>query len=748
MNLQTQLLESITRAQSRFIAEEDANVLYDGLLQDLLELTASDYGFVAETAPEDDGRSCVRTRAIRNAAWDAATRRFFEAKVERRFELRDPDTIHGTVLRSGKPVICNDPENHPRAGSLPPGLGALNNFMGLPLHGRRRLTGMVGVANRPGGYDDRLAELLQPYLATCANIMEAHHAGGQRRKVENELRTAGERTRAILENIVEGIITTDETGRMEAVNRSAERIFGYRADELIGRNIRMLMPSPEGDAASDTQRRSRAGGEAGVIGGGREVAGRRKDGAVFPLELSVSEIRLAGNRIFTRVVRDITERKEVDRLKSDFVSVVSHELRTPLTSIRGSLGLMEGGVFGELPSKALEVLQIARTNSDRLIRLINDILDLEKIESKKIDLRIETLDAWELVRTTLREMHGMAAESGIELRPHLEPVPEIRGDRDRLVQVLKNLLSNAIKHSPPESRVDIRVSPRGGGRVRISVADSGPGIHPDLLPRVFDKFYQIDSSDSRARGGTGLGLPIARGIVEQHGGEIGGSSEPGKGSLFYFDLPAARPAAAEPATDRGERPRVLVVEDDGLVAKFLADFLSDEGYEPLCAGSISQAERLLAGSPPAAALVDAALPDGSGLELVGRLAGMGGAQKTPVIVVSGWSGDDGTDPGLLAFDRILKPFDDRELARTIRTVLRREDRVTVLVVDDDPAIREMALTLLDGEGLRCLSASSGTEAVAIARETRPDMIILREGFILAVRELLGVLLPVPEPQRT
>jgi PAS domain S-box-containing protein len=243
------------------------------------------------------------------------------------------------------------------------------------------------------------------------------------------------------------------------------------------------------------------------------------------------------------VATDVTERLRAQRMKDEFVSIVSHELRTPLTSIRGSLGLLEGGVAGELPAKARELVRIARSNSDRLIRLINDILDLDKMEAGRLELRREPIEVGPLVDAVVAEMSGYAQATGVTVAVEVRAPEPIHGDRDRLAQVLVNLMSNAIKFSPEGERVEVRAFPapsQASGRVRVSVTDHGPGIARADVPKLFQKFHQLDASDARRRGGSGLGLVIAKRLVEAHHGHIGVDSEVGRGSTFYFEVPVYR----------------------------------------------------------------------------------------------------------------------------------------------------------------------------------------------------------------
>ena len=237
---------------------------------------------------------------------------------------------------------------------------------------------------------------------------------------------------------------------------------------------------------------------------------------------------------------DVTERLEIERMKNDFVSTVSHELRTPLTSIMGSLGLIKGGAVGTLPDRLKSMLDIAYSNSDRLVRLINDILDVQKIEAGKMEYRMAPLEIMALVNGAVSASDGLARERDIEIKV-IESTPEaiIRGDDDRLMQVMTNLLSNAVKFSSCGASVEIGVS-RQNGSLEIKICDRGPGIPEQFRHKIFEKFSRMNSSDGQQVGGTGLGLSISKSIVEQHGGDIGIEPDTGKGATFFFRLPEFR----------------------------------------------------------------------------------------------------------------------------------------------------------------------------------------------------------------
>jgi PAS domain S-box-containing protein len=368
---------------------------------------------------------------------------------------------------------------------------------------------------------------------------------------EQRLRDAQVRIQAIVENAVSSIITIDERGKMLHVNKAACTAFGYSAKEMEGQNVSMLMPSPYREEHDSYLRNYLSTGKAEIIGKGREVEGLRKDGTTFPIDLGVAEIMLESGRTYIGTVTDLSDIKalqrariakfeealKLERLKGEFIATINHELRTPLTSIVGSLSLVAHERVGELPSKVKSMIDIAFTNGERLAKLVNDILDIEKLAAGKMNFDSQDLSVGPLLQEAVRAnlAYGQRYAVGIELKPGVEGL-RVHTDPDRISQVLSNLISNAVKYSPEGASVVLSAK-RRGGMVRISVADHGPGIPCEFRDRVFLRFAQADSSDARRRGGTGLGLSITKSIVEALGGSIGFVTREGKGTTFYIDLP-------------------------------------------------------------------------------------------------------------------------------------------------------------------------------------------------------------------
>jgi PAS domain S-box-containing protein len=515
-------------------------------------------------------------------------------------------------------------------------------------------------------------ELRQP-RSPARQLAERAPSGAYSRP-DGDLREREEAFRGLARAVSEGMgITIVVEGCIVAANHAFGKLFGYESAEIIGLELSDFIASETRETPSVREASARpASSPASSPERPREARARRKGGSTFDVELTRRSITYQGYGAVGIVVRDISERKEIDRLKTEFVSVVSHELRTPLTSIRGSLGLMEGGAVGELPPKARELVGIARQNADRLIRLINDILDLEKIEAGKIQLNIAALDAVQLVERTIAELRAMALQYKVRVTPTFLRRDSVAGDHDRVIQVLTNLMSNALKFSPEDGEVRITVADGTAGFMRFTITDQGPGLNEDQRSRLFGRFVQLEAADTRKRGGTGLGLAISRSLVEQQSGRIGVDSEPGKGSAFWFELPlvVARvptPTAAAIAQPSGAtKATILVVEDETAAARVLEIMLQRAGYAVATVSSLAEARRALQSLRFAAVLLDVQLPDGSGLELAEEIA----ARPTPIpVVVLSGRGPAEDFVGSPVAVWLMKPFAKEQLLRAVKRVV-------------------------------------------------------------------------------
>ena len=389
--------------------------------------------------------------------------------------------------------------------------------------------------------DDRLLGTLD---TICSQLGQYIH----RRQFEDMLEGSQARLNAILSNMAEAVIVVDMSGHVTEANPAAEKIFGV---EILKGSVHDWT---ESCGIFDSMKRNAYPVKDLPIF--KAIKGGSVDGdemfirnSVAPNGIWVSatgrplrddEGQLIGGIM---VLRDISERKLADKRVSEFYSMVSHELRTPLTSIRASLGLMQGGVAGELSEMSKQLVDIGREECDRLIRLINDILDIRKIEAGKMELKLQEVQPSHLVQVAMEGMKSVADEVGIKLTTMDSAKGLVTCDEDRILQVLTNLISNAIKFSPAGRDVSVNTEWVDSEWLRFSVIDRGSGIPTDHVPKLFQKFQQLDQSDTRSKGGTGLGLAICKAIVDEHHGHIGVQTMLGEGSTFFFELPREQPVS-------------------------------------------------------------------------------------------------------------------------------------------------------------------------------------------------------------
>jgi PAS domain S-box-containing protein len=506
------------------------------------------------------------------------------------------------------------------------------------------------------------------------------------------LEDVSRRRKAILDAAMDAIIILNPSGTIEGLNAAALRMFGYSEDELLRRDVGMLLAStpPAGVVAVKLREMHLIEGEPGAL---KEISARRKDGTTFPSDAAFTLSQLAEGLRYVAVIRDISERHRVDRMKAEFVSTVSHELRTPLSSIAGSLGLLAGGAAGPLGDKAARLVTIARNNAERLVRLINDILDIEKLEFGSMRFNNEPLDLNALAAEAIEANRGYADSFDVRVElTQAEQPAMVLADRDRVAQVLANLLSNAIKFSPKGGRVELTVT-AGHPRHGISVRDFGPGIPAEFRDRIFGKFAQADSSDNRKKGGTGLGLSIVREIVTRRGGSVGFDSQEGEGACFEIALPALERSSAG--------GRVLVCGEPGSAIR---DALAETQLSAVFEESSAAALERVSEEPFTAILVDMSLDSAAGIAIL-RAARAGRCNAvTPVLAIGGSPAKRGveTDAELIV-NWLRNPEVLSEAPhRQGHAPPDRSDRAAVplprvLHVDDDPDILRIVSAALEGQ---------------------------------------------------
>lgn len=479
-------------------------------------------------------------------------------------------------------------------------------------------------------------------VAGSTLVIIAHLLG--RRRAELALADTLARHRAILASAMDAIVTIGGSGRIETSNPATTRMFGWTQEELNDRLVAELFTLAEGAEPGEAMRLLEANATAG--GNAAEFTGRRKDGSSFPIDVAVGRMRASNGSHLVAILHDVTERKRADIAKNEFVSTVSHELRTPLTSISGSLGLLDGGAAGPLPETAKRLVTIAHQNSRRLVRLINDILDIQKMQSSAINFAREPVSMADVAREAVEQNLGFATQHNVQLNVAVTDLDTtVVGDHDRLIQVLTNLISNAVKFSAPEGMVELRVD-RREDMVRTSVQDHGTGIPPSFRASMFTRFAQADNSDTRQRGGTGLGLAIVKEIVDHHNGRVSFETEEGVGTIFHVDLPARLPmqmSAPGPALTP-----LLVVDSDGARAGAIARDLADLGLGIDVAVTAAEAEGRAALRPYGIILVAPTLRDRDGLALVRTLRRADRTRLTPLLLLASPDADSVSREGTRA----------------------------------------------------------------------------------------------------
>lgn len=458
------------------------------------------------------------------------------------------------------------------------------------------------------------------------------------------------------------------------------------------------------------------------------------DGRVFPILASGAPLRNELGHVSGAVVafQDTARMREVDRMKDEFVSIVSHELRTPLTSIRGSVQLVLDDEKAVPDEEHRMLLQIALNNCERLVRIINDILDVSKIESGNLTLRKKPVHVGELIRQSIEVVGNAARSANVTLALNLpNDIRPVMVDPDRIVQALVNLLSNAVKFAPAHSTVTIVVT-GSEHMVTIAVSDQGEGIAPENLNRLFQKFQQVDSSSSRRKGGTGLGLAITKALVEQHGGRIFVDSELNKGTRFSFTIPTATaeeatalaPIVAVEGSAKLVPRRVLIVDDDDDFRKLMAVQLTNAGYEVFDARDAESAFQIARANQPDVITVDLLMPGIDGWSFIERLRKEPGFAEIPVVVVSGAS-DAKNDTRLPGDVSVISKGEGQErLLREISLALAGRRGATIVVAEDDADLRDVLAASLSRNGHRVIAARDGAEALAAIERDHVDLLVL------------------------
>lgn len=543
------------------------------------------------------------------------------------------------------------------------------------------------------------------------------------------------------------IIATDPHGMITVFNKGAEQMLGYRSDDMVAKSSPAILHVPEEVQARSLELTAELGRpvegfrvfvERAEQNGAetREWTYVHKDGHTIPVSLVVTTIEDSQGGIagYLGISQDITERKRLDRMKSEFVSTVSHELRTPLTSISGALGLLVSGRLGDIPKRAESMLETAHRNSLRLGFLINDLLDIEKLASGEIYFDMKSQPLLPLLEGSIEENQTYAVDRQVAFSLSCPDTGiQVRVDGQRLMQVVANLLSNAIKFSPDGGAVIIDVECKDD-RVIVSVKDQGPGVPDAFKARIFEKFTQADASDTRGKEGTGLGLAIAREMLGRMGGTIDFESTPGQGARFYFDLPlvdVSDQRMTSTVQEWREERSILVVDDEPDIARLLKVMLSEAGYQVDIAHSGADAIQAIEQGDYDLVTMDLDLSGEDGLDVIHRIRDLDGLSDLPVVVVSA-----NVETGRLAMsgdvsdiEWLAKPIDQRRLIDNVqkRLVEHSGQTLSVLHVEDDEDLHQVIVEML-GKQFNTVLARNLSEARVILEQASFDVVILDIGL--------------------
>jgi PAS domain S-box-containing protein len=557
------------------------------------------------------------------------------------------------------------------------------------------------------------------------------------------LQMSEQRKAAVLESALDPIVTTDHEGRVLDFNPAAVRTFGYSLEQALGRPLaELVIPDRYRSAHAQTLRQA--------TGRRAELPARRADGTEFPAEVALSRVREVEPPLYVAFLRDLTELKqaeaaksrahdlelqnsrirEASRMKSEFLANMSHELRTPLNSIIGFAELLYDGEVGPTLPRQQEFLGDILSSGRHLLQLINDVLDLAKVEAGKMEFHPEPL----LLETVVAEVSSILRHTASGKRIRIETdlqVTEVVLDSGRLKQVLYNYLSNALKFTPEGGRVIVRARPEKNDMFSLEVEDTGIGIAPDDLSRLFIEFQQLDAGAAKKHGGTGLGLALTRRLVEAQGGLVTVRSQPDQGSVFGAVLPRrAREGAVQPILSRPERrssgPRILVVEDDPHDQAVVCEALIEAGCRVQVAQTGTQALASCREQQFDAITLDLLLPDMTGLQFLSSLREDSRYESVPIVVVTVVT--ESATAGFIVHDVLRKPIDTQQVTASLRRagVLPGHESSVVVVDDDAGSLKLMGATLAN-LGFRSICFQDPKEAIerlSGADAVRPNAVIL------------------------
>jgi|GEM_PF-3540596 len=607
------LLRAIAAAQTQYIADRPETQVFDNLLGTVLNLTASQYGFLGEVLYDDQGQPYLHAHTLTNIAWNSETQALYERAASEGLLFRKLASLYGAALTSGQPVIANDPPSDPRASGLPPGHPPLKAFLALPAYNGTSLTGLIGIANRPGGYDLDIVEMLQPLCSTVATLITFKRERQGRQLAEQRLSE-------ILSTLDDVVWSADiATNSVTYASRACLTLYGeppiaFQADRdlwakmvheddqaEVRRANRLAIENCQPlDIIYRIRRRDRTIRWVRT----RMTPVQDIDGRLTRLDGITSDITESQNRqaqleeqarrlaMLNQELADAKAAAEAsNQAKSRFLAYMSHELRTPLNAVLGFAEMMQMDALElGIPPAYAEYCGVIHDSGEHLLALINDVLDMSKIEAGRMSIVCEPVDVAALGESCRNLLTGLARTHHITLNIELPDKPSfLWADARAIKQILINLAGNGIKFTRPGGAVTISFRPTPEGGYTLQVRDTGIGIAESDLARVVEPFGQIDSDLARQHRGTGLGLPLVRALTDLHGGHFTLASKPGSGTVatLYFPPPQDSSVNIPPARRRRRLVpdpqrrslRILAVDGAASLRRLYHDLLHPLGHQ-------------------------------------------------------------------------------------------------------------------------------------------------------------------------
>src|SRR5215472_9717505 len=628
------------------------------------------------------------------------------------------------AIESDEPVVVPDARNDPRFVDHPLVVGP-DRIRSLAAHPLRtpdeyRVGALLVMDSEPHDFsEEELKALIDLCRLAEEELADIEHARLLKLETESQARV-----RAVMDATSEGILLIGRDRVVGYHNRRFLDLFGLEREQIDGQPLASLVGAIDRvfDEPDEFRRKMDEADE-----GPDEVTRfpiKQHYPEVRDLEVYSAPVTDREDRDLGRLhaFRDVTKEREAERIKDEFVSLVSHELRTPLTSIKGYVDLLIDGDAGEVTEEQKEFLEIVKNNSDRLVMLVNDLLDVSRIEAGRINLRLQPVDLAGSIGEVATSLRPLMEQKGQSLKLELpEDLPNVMADRDRVTQIVTNLLSNAHKYTLEGGAVTVRVQV-GTDEVQVAVSDTGVGMTPDERDKLFTKFLRAQNPATQDVSGTGLGLNIVKSLVDKQGGRIWVTSEPMKGSTFTFTIPidgtsavegTATSAAPAPVTKVGAR--ILVVEDEPDHVRLFRHFLERGGYRVLVAHDARTALQTAHRERPDLITLDVNLPDDDGFTLLGWLKADPATAPIPVIMLSVV---EDTGRGLLmgAVDYLHKSkIDEQMLLSHVGSIVRSQEPQVVLVADDEQDVRSLIAGHLRRAGHEVLEAADGEQALQAVR---------------------------------